>query len=147
MKSEPSILLIDDMPEHEAYLRMMKLDAEGWTVECVIDATVSGALAEARRKVRQYGGFSVIVLDILWKHNKYGGCEIIMRLWKSCGKRVPARRVLIVTRGGIRGDPVLEQLAEKLRIPLEMRSFQLETAHGRDRLKRAVQRTWQEVAP
>jgi hypothetical protein len=150
MKNEPSVLLIDDKEESEAYLRMMDLDAEGWSVECAIDSTIKGAVDKSRKKIDLYDGFSIILLDILWPYNeKYGGIKVLHRLFKAYGNCLPARQVLIVTKGStISDDPNLKQLAANLNIPVDMRcSFVLATQNGRDRLKKCLLRLWRRIKP
>ena len=147
MKKEPSLLLIDDMQQHDHYLRMMDLDKEGWAVESVIEQTVKKALAEACGKIRQYGGFSVIVLDMLWPHGKlHGGIEIWRDLVRRHGGTPPARKVVIVTRKAVNDDPKVKEFADKLNIPANMRTLMLETPSGRHRLKEYLRSIWQEIS-
>ena len=147
MRNEPSLLLIDDMQAHDAYLRMMKLDSRGWTVESAIDPTVDGAVAKAREKIDEYEGFSIILLDILWPHENYGGIKILHKLYKAFGNILPTRRVLIVTRKSIKSDPQVTKLADKLRMPVAMRTLMLDTGNGRDRLKECLLQLWRQVQP
>jgi CheY-like chemotaxis protein len=149
MKNEPSVLLIDDESKNEGIVRGLDLDAEGWTVECAIDEEVHGALKKAREKVAQYGGFTVILLDILWPYGKRGGIEILSGLKKDNKGDPPARQVLILTKGAGAADiqAELDSLAEELHIPPDMRSMQLFTTHDAERLKKALLRLWRQWAP
>jgi hypothetical protein len=144
MHNEPSVLLIDDEQAHDAYFRMMDLDEEGWSIESAIDPTIDGAFSKASQKIDQYGGFSVILLDILWKYDKHGGIKILHRLFKAYGNSLPARQVLIVTR---KTDPAVKDLVDKLNIPVDMRTLTLDTQNGRDRLKKCLLRLWRRIRP
>ncbi len=138
MKGEPSVLLIDDMWAHEKYLRMLGLEDEGWIVEAAIDREVAGATRLAAEKIRAYGGFTFILLDIHWPRDMWGGVKVLHALWRRLGRRRPARKVIILTRSLVFAHEELIRLADILRIPDELRILQLDTEEERQQLKKVL---------
>jgi len=146
MRNEPSVLLVDDEQRHEKFLQMMDLEGDGWTVEAAIDRTVAGATKKAIDVIKKHNGVTVLLLDILWHREVYGGIKVLHGIWEHFARKRPARRILIVTRHAI-NEPRVAQLADALGIPEELRGLQIETMQGRQRLKGILLDLWDQIHP
>ncbi len=149
MFKEPSLLLIDDWSAHEEHLRHLDLDRLGWKIATAIDPTIEGTTKKAQAEIdANGGGFTLLLLDIIWPRNQYGGVEVLARL-KKLYKNLPFRRILIVSRKTsiIDADPILTKLFEKLNVSVDERAFMHETVQGRQRLKQAILGTWRQLKP
>lgn len=146
MRPQPSVLLIDDSLDHEANLRSLDLDADGWVVEAAIDRDLDKAYAKAIKAIdAQRRKFTVIILDIMWPGEGAGGIKILGKLIGRY-RKVPAHQILFVTRGSALDQPEVLSLLESLQVPIGMRkTLQFDTEHGRKELKKALQRCWRGV--
>lgn len=156
MLREPSVLLVDDEAPHYENVLAMNLqedEDEPWVVEGAIGASVEIASKKAGELIRQYEGFTVILLDIMWRYGgeEYGGIKILLDLQKRIESIRPmCRQVLLVTRKASLADPdpKLKALMDKLGIPWDMRKpFLLQTEHGRNDLKECLRELWRKNRP
>lgn len=144
--NEPSILLIDDLPIHEKYLKMLDLEAEGWIVRAAIDRTIAGAVRKAVKEIEANdGGFTIVLQDILWPTDEIGGVKVLAKLSKKYNRSLPVRKVIIMSRASVYSRPELLKLADTLRMEDELRCLQLTTAFEREQLKKVLLKIWRKV--
>lgn len=139
---EPSVLLVDDMPTHEIYLRMVPLD--GWTIDAAIDKEIQGAVDRAVAKLEKSGGCTIMLLDITWPTDDLGGIRVYHGISQRFGSAPPLRRVIPFSRASMRRRPELIRFLEVLRVPREDQSLQLTTETERQRMGKAFQKIWRE---
>jgi CheY-like chemotaxis protein len=143
--NEPSVLLVDDTKIHEKYLRMLNLEKEGWIVKVAIDQTINGAVRKAARQIEANDGFTIVLLDILWPTDKFGGVKVLNKLSKKYSRKLPVRKVIIMSRESVYSKPELMRLADVLRMPDELRCLQLTTAYEREQLKKVLLKIWNKI--
>ncbi len=143
--NEPSVLLIDDTPVHGKYLKMLDLEAKGWIVRAAIDQTIEGVVKKAIREIDANDGFTIILQDILWPGDEYGGVKILNKLSRKYGHNMPVRKVIIMSRAGIYSKPELVKLAKVLGMKDELCVLQLTTELERQQLKEALLKIWRKI--